>query len=97
MIGKAPTLADIVLSEIPDVVDLTCNETMPSEEELDQINDRGVGRRTREQVFVILTQCGRCEADIRLCIECFPESTLLLESLLLRDLQILCPDCYKRF
>lgn len=102
MIGPKPTLRDIVLTEVPDVIDLTCNEEMPSEEEFNQVDQGSVSqlregqRRSEDQVFVIETFCGRCEQHIRVCIECQTSTTLALETLLLKDLQILCPDCYKQ-
>lgn len=102
MIGPKATLADIVLCEIPDVVDLMCYEEMPTEDELNQV-DQGSASQSREgqrhsedQVFVIETLCGRCEQHIRVCIECQTVTTHALETLLLRDLQILCPDCYRQ-
>lgn len=98
MIGEAPTLKDIILTETPVAVDLFCDEQMPTEEEFDELDSLQLreGPRPREQVFVIYTACGRCEADIRVCIECEHQSVLILEQLLLQDLQILCPECYLR-
>ncbi|AHJ81391.1 putative E7 oncogenic protein [Eptesicus serotinus papillomavirus 2] len=95
MIGNAPTLKDIVLTEIPEAVDLLCHETMPSEEELGAGDSHSGNRPRAQQVHVILTWCGRCDQDIRVCIETEQQSLVILESLLLKDLQILCPECYQ--
>lgn len=64
MIGNAPSISDIVLTELPpDAVDLYCDEEMPPEEEEPEARD----------VYQVAADCGICDRRVRFVCLAFSE------------------------
>lgn len=95
MIGAAPTLQDIVLSEVPEPVDLMCHEAMPTEEELGTANTQ---RRPRpeKRLYMVYCTCGTCGSNIKLAVQCAADTLRVFQQLFLGGLDIICPGCHNR-
>lgn len=94
MIGKEVTVQDFVLelSAIqPEVlpVDLLCEEELPNEQETEEELD------IERTVFKIVAPCGCscCQVKLRLFVNATDSGIRTFQELLLRDLQLLCPEC----
>ncbi|AUT11924.1 E7 [Leptonychotes weddellii papillomavirus 4] len=85
MIGKEPTLRDIVLEETPCPADLYCNERI---EEAEQNISEG-----NHDAFKVLVTCGHCDRPVRLVILASRDQVRVLHRLLLEGLCFVCPYC----
>ncbi|ABA61872.1 E7 [Uncia uncia papillomavirus 1] len=84
MIGVAPTIGDIVLTEQPpETVDLRCYEQMPGEEEEE------VESQSRD-LYRVSAYCGLCGSGVRFA--CLAGGEDLLRSLL-SSVQFVCVSC----
>ncbi|ANZ90236.1 E7 protein [Bos taurus papillomavirus 16] len=83
MHGHTPTLIDIVLEELPDPVDLQCQEQLENEEEEGLLLDD----------YVVYACCGHCERHLKVYIRGTVESVRRLQELLLSSLEFVCPAC----
>lgn len=86
MIGDAPTIKDITLDleQLILPANLLCNETLPTEAELeDPVQDP----------YRVITNCDRCFARLRLFVVASESGIRTLQRLLFGDLRILCPRC----
>ncbi|AAL86454.1 E7 protein [Felis domesticus papillomavirus 1] len=87
MIGQAPTISDIVLTEQPpETVDLRCYEQMPGEEEEVESQARDLYR--------VSSDCGLCGSGVRFACLAGGEDISHLRSLLTR-VQVVCVTCVK--
>ncbi|AGV05015.1 E7 [Castor canadensis papillomavirus 1] len=90
MIGPHPTLKDIVLQEVPEVVDLNCYEQVPPEdillEEVGRVSD----------LYQVVCHCARCDHLIRLTLIAEHAALQVLHQLLCGDISIVCPSCAAR-
>nr|AYE19140.1 E7 [Acinonyx jubatus papillomavirus type 1]AYE19143.1 E7 [Acinonyx jubatus papillomavirus type 1]AYE19146.1 E7 [Acinonyx jubatus papillomavirus type 1]AYE19149.1 E7 [Acinonyx jubatus papillomavirus type 1]AYE19152.1 E7 [Acinonyx jubatus papillomavirus type 1] len=85
MIGKAPTISDIVLTEQPpETADLRCYEQMPDDEEVEQSRD----------LYRVSASCGLCGSRVRFACLAAGEDIDRLHSLLC-TLQFVCVPCVK--
>uniref|UniRef100_A0AAU7E3H7 Protein E7 n=1 Tax=Mops bat papillomavirus TaxID=3141892 RepID=A0AAU7E3H7_9PAPI len=81
MIGKAATLQEIVLQEDPpEPVSLTCHESLDEEE-------------PNVHPYKISVCCCACSRVLRIAVLCTSGGILALQTLLLRDLKIVCTRC----
>ncbi|AAX86627.1 E7 protein [Panthera leo persica papillomavirus 1] len=88
MIGVAPTIGDIVLTEqSPETVDLRCYEQMPGEEEEVESQSRDLYR--------VSASCGLCGSGVRFACLAAGEEILRLHQLLF-TLQFVCVPCVKQ-
>lgn len=91
MHGTRPSLADItlILEEIPEIIDLHCDEQFDSSEEENnhQLTEPAV------QAYGVVTTCCKCGRAVRLVVECGPEDIRDLEQLFLKTLNLVCPHC----
>lgn len=88
MLGPAPSIPDIVLSELPpEPVQLLCQEQLQEEE---------VEHRARELYKILLT-CGYCGRCLVLFVRGTAPSVRLLHHLLLDDLDIVCGCCGRAY
>lgn len=89
MIGKQATLQDILLEEVPENIILTCDEQLPSEEELEEEQVQ----HSDSDTFKVQVYCPHCDEIVLLAVHCSGETIRRLEQLLLCDLRFLCPLC----
>uniref|UniRef100_A0AAU7E331 Protein E7 n=1 Tax=Mops bat papillomavirus TaxID=3141892 RepID=A0AAU7E331_9PAPI len=82
MIGKAPTLRDIVLQEQPEPVSLICHERLDEEEPI-------------ARPYKITLCCCYCPRMLRIAVRSTPGGILTLEDLLLRHIEFACTRCAK--
>ncbi|AAX86613.1 E7 protein [Lynx rufus papillomavirus 1] len=86
MIGSAPTISDIVLTEQPpETADLRCYEQMPDEEEVES--------QSRD-LYRVSALCGLCGGGVRFACLSGSEDILRLRSLL-DTIQVVCVTCVK--
>ncbi|ADQ39300.1 E7 [Macaca fascicularis papillomavirus 2] len=87
MIGKEPTIRDIVL-ELEDAVqpiDLHCNEEVLEEQ---------VEEEPEKNPFKVLVSCGGgCGSKLRLFVTATAYGIRTFQHVLLSELSILCPEC----
>lgn len=99
MHGQVATIKDIVLQELPDVVDLHCNEQLLDSSESESEDERdGVGVQEQlveqaQQAYGVVTTCGRCYCPVRLVVQCRDADVKALQQLLQDNLSIVCPRC----
>ncbi|AEA35056.1 early protein E7 [Saimiri sciureus papillomavirus 1] len=89
MIGAQPTLKDIILSELPEPVDLQCNEDI----DYDEVDNNEDVTQGHAGLYQVLCQCYTCYRDLRLLVKCTAEDVDILNSLLTGTLEIVCPLC----
>nr|ABN49465.1 early protein E7 [Human papillomavirus type 2] len=92
MHGNRPSLKDItlILDEIPEIVDLHCDEQFDSSEEENnhhQLTEPDV------QAYGVVTTCCKCGRTVRLVVECGQADLRELEQLFLKTLTLVCPHC----
>lgn len=91
MHGERPSLKDItlILEEIPEIVDLHCDEQFDNSEEDTnyQLTEPAV------QAYGVVTTCCKCYSTVRLVVECGAADIRHLEQLFLNTLTIVCPRC----
>ncbi|AEA35062.1 early protein E7 [Saimiri sciureus papillomavirus 2] len=93
MIGANPTLQDIILQELPEPVNLQCNEDIDYDK-LDSNEDVTQNQSTQSTgLYQVLSQCDTCDRDIKLLVRCTEEDVEDLYDLLTGTLQIVCPYC----
>ncbi|AAX86620.1 E7 protein [Puma concolor papillomavirus 1] len=86
MIGNAPTISDIVLTEQPpDPADLRCYEQMPDEEEEE------VESQARD-LYRVSASCGLCGSGVRFACLAGGEDISRLHRLLF-TVQVVCVTC----
>ncbi|AER38248.1 E7 protein [Crocuta crocuta papillomavirus 1] len=85
MRGERPTLQEIVLTELPEHIDLECHEQMPEEEEEEEPISR--------DCFRVATCCGYCRKELRFLCLSSAAQVRSLESLLLQDFSFICTSC----
>ncbi|AAD38969.1 transforming protein [human papillomavirus 83] len=96
MHGHTATIAEIVLEEIPDIVDLYCNEQGIDSSEEEDDRDCGVRDQLAEQAkqaYRVLTVCGMCGQALRLAVLCEDADLKRLQDLLVNAVDIVCPGC----
>ncbi|AMB19779.1 early protein E7 [Alouatta guariba papillomavirus 1] len=98
MIGATPTLKDIVLTELPEPVDLHCDEQINEEddrqsEEEEEEEEEEDYEVTHQSLYQIVSVCDTCHADIRLLVNCTETDIQILEHLLSGTLALVCPRC----
>lgn len=98
MHGQVATIKDIVLQELPNVVDLHCHEQLLDSSESESEDDRdGVHEQQpveqAQQAYRVVTTCGICWCPVRLTVQCRDADVKVLQQLLLDDLSIVCPCC----
>lgn len=81
MIGNRPTLKDIILEDVADLVDLTCQETLSQEAEQPMYP------------YKIAGLCATCEKRLCLYVGTTQTGIRKLQELLLDELKILCGPC----
>lgn len=91
MHGNRPSLQDItlILEEIPEIVDLHCDEQFDSSEEENS-------RQPTEpdvQAYGVVTNCCKCDRTVRLVVECGQADLRDLQQLFLKTLTLVCPYC----
>ncbi|AAZ39521.1 E7 protein [human papillomavirus 102] len=95
MHGHAATIADIVLEELPDVIDLYCNEqaidSSEEEDERDCVRDQLAEQA--KQAYRVVTKCGMCGQSLRLAVLCGDTDIRRLQELLVNAVDIVCPSC----
>ncbi|AZL94138.1 oncoprotein E7 [Leopardus wiedii papillomavirus type 1] len=85
MIGVAPSISDIVLTDLPsaDPIDLYCHEEMPPEEE-EPVEAR--------DAYIVAADCGVCERRVRFLCLASPEDIRTFQQLLF-SLSPICLQC----
>ncbi|AEA35068.1 early protein E7 [Saimiri sciureus papillomavirus 3] len=89
MIGAAPTLKDIILSELPEPVDLRCHEDI-NYDEVDSNEDVTEGHTG---LYQVVCQCNTCSQSLRLLVKCTEDDVEVLHDLLTTTLELVCPLC----
>lgn len=82
-------LRDIVLGEIPEVVDLSCDEVLQDEEEEEQ----QVHEATIQEAYEVSICCGICHRPIRCVCLATISSIRELQTLLFGSLDFVCVPC----
>lgn len=93
MIGKEPTIHDIVLEDLKELVqpiDLHCNEEILEEQELEEEEEPAPARTP----YKVIVYCGgNCGTKLRIFLLSTIYGIRLFEDLLLNELALLCPPC----
>ena len=87
MKGNQVTLQDVVLELEPLPVDLYCEEELPTELEAEE---------EPVKPYKVVAPCGCCDSRLRLYIFATNFGIRTLQSLLLEDINLLCPTCRQR-
>lgn len=87
MRGFRVDLRDIVLGEVPEVVDLSCDEVLQEEEE------QQVHEATIQEAYEVSICCGICQRPIRFVCLATISSILELQALLFGSLNFVCVRC----
>lgn len=95
MHGQTPTIKDIIISEIPDVVNLHCDEQLldSSEEEDNRDCVRDQPAEPAQLAHRVLTECGLCRRPVRLVVLCGAGDLRQLQQLMVNAVAIVCPGC----
>ncbi|ATQ38078.1 E7 [Alphapapillomavirus 3] len=96
MHGQVATIKDIVLEEVPDVVDLHCNEQVLDSSESEEEDDRDSVQQPVEQAqqaYRVVTTCGSCWCPVRLVVQCGDADLKVLQQLLEDNVSLVCPRC----
>ncbi|AHZ58194.1 E7 protein [Human papillomavirus type 72b] len=97
MHGQVATIKDIVLEELPDVVDLLCHEQLldssESESEGEDERDSVQPVEQAQQAYGVVTTCGSCCCPVRLVVQCGDADLKVLQQLLQDNVSIVCPRC----
>nr|WJJ59261.1 MAG: E7 protein [Hydrurga leptonyx papillomavirus 2] len=90
MIGKEPSLKDIVLEEVPCPVDLRCYE------EVEEAERERVDPDQNVQPYNVLLTCGHCDHPVRIVVLATHKQIRDLQRLLLEGLALTCPICVRQ-
>lgn len=88
MRGIKVDLQDIVVGEVPEPVDLICDEVLQPEEEEQQVHEP-----TIQETYEVSICCGCCHRPIRFVCLASISSIRGLQSLLLGSLDFVCLQC----
>lgn len=86
MIGQCPTICDILLTEVPEAIDLHCYEQMPPEEQEEEQDARNPYRVT--------VDCGLCKRTVKFVVLSDSEDIRALQEVLF-TVSFLCLECVK--
>lgn len=84
MQGDVATLPDIILESLIFPANLECAESLSPDSDAEE-----------EQVYKVDTNCHTCGAGLRICVVASSFAIRSLHTLLLRDLNLLCPHCVR--
>lgn len=87
MRGLNVNLRDIVLDELPEQVDLHCDEVLQDEEEEQQVHPRC------RDLYEVAICCGLCDQPIKFVCIAGISTLRQLEELLFGPLQFVCVSC----
>ena len=91
MIGNQVTIQDIVLELEPYPIDLFCEEEeLPTEQDIDAEEE------SQKIPYKVVAPCGCCDSRLRLYIFATNLGIRTFQSLLLEDINLLCPTCRQR-
>lgn len=95
MRGQTPTLKDIILTDIPDVVSLYCDEQLLDSSEEEDNGDclRDQPAKPAQLAYRVVTECGLCSRPVRLAVLCGVEDLRKLQQLMVEAVAIVCPGC----
>ncbi|AAW88322.1 E7 [Procyon lotor papillomavirus 1] len=86
MIGQGSSIGDIVLTEVPEAIDLYCDEHMPSDEEEEEEEP------DEREPFGVTVDCGVCKRRVNFVVLSDGEDIRRLQDLLF-SLSIVCVSC----
>ena len=90
MVGNEVTLQDIVLELEPQAIDLFCyEEELPTEQDPSSAEEPDPVKIP----YKVVAPCGCCGSRLRLCLLATISGIRTLETLLLEEINLLCPPC----
>ena len=85
MRGVCATIPDIVLERLVLPANLVCNESLSPDEEPEE-----------EHNYTVDSICHNCGARLRVCVAASAAAIRKLQTLLLSELQFVCPTCARQ-